>query len=336
MISISNSAIKAIKSDKAISQQADSAQLVENYKEQFPINSTFNGTYNKCLEHFHKRVQGKVGTISYRMICWENFPTQKENCIELAKKWSATFQKRLEFATKIVVILFNMKSRIIKFIVKEREIPDSNDTSNVVSTTEIKDQNITVTIDKNINNSIVEKTIPSQQIKQKQKIHENIQANIHEKIDLKLVSKLDSKLVSKLDSSIKQFIQSIKNDISQEIKNEIIHEFKNEFIQEINGFKQEFIQEIKYEIAANINKFNSIKSTNTNNSTNSTNSFEKFDSMSKSKSCRPVYDESRYNNSIYAFRGNNRIAAKASTTLSQQHNSSKTYRDACIKINQEE
>ena len=117
---------------KNISQQAEASQPVGAEKVYYrPINSTFDGGFNNCLSFLHHHVMAKIGSISYRMNIWKLFPQEKEQCKELAIKWAASFQKRPDFADKIVVIFFVIAAKIIKIEVKDKNQMDANQNANL-------------------------------------------------------------------------------------------------------------------------------------------------------------------------------------------------------------
>ena len=193
-------------------QQVDSTQVVEKIKTyKRPITNYYNGKYNGCLGDIHKRIIGKIGSISYYYPNWKLFPTNSAQCEELAIKWASSIESRPDFADKVVVIFFVMAKRFIQIEVKPR---------------------------------LTETKVIEQPQKIEEKFEQNINQKIEEKLEQNINQKLGAKVESKIETKFKEFVQEIRNEIIYEFKNEFEQEFKNMFEQEINNLKKEFKEEI--------------------------------------------------------------------------------------------
>jgi hypothetical protein len=340
-----------------ISQQVESTQVVEKpriYKRS--IINNYDGDYNGCLKDIHKRIIGKIGTLSYLYPHWQRFPINLTQCISLAKKWSDSIQKRIDFSDKIVVIFFVMTKRIIQIEVKARitDIENNIKSDNIQSQMNLQiepkiEQKIEPKIEQKIEPKIEQKIEPKieQKIEPKieQKIEQNIDMKFESKIDMKFESKIDMKFESKIEKKINELVQEIRNEITQQFKNEFEQEFKKMFELEIMNLKNEFKQEIaslknefKLSILKNLkeilhketNNFKPIKPIKLIKPIETTNSIEiimnnnKIDIsekniQSKNIQSTNINNYSRYSNNNYGFRG--KVYLKANSP----------YKDALLK-----
>jgi len=277
------------------SQQADKSQPVGGLTERiyYPIINDFNGGYNNCLRFLHHRIMAKVGSVSYLLDKWEKFPTSTEQSVELAKKWSASFQKRDDFKNFKVIIFFNWHNKIIKIQVKLRENqenqvqPNQDNSEEEIEAEEAdnKDQDIDdaqhsqnaqqpehdtkeeITLIMN-NQNMNDVTIQTSANQTNQSIPAIpaipaipvIPSEKQNKL-IKTIKKgiIESIVNSTNDNKIENIINDFVQQIKQEIKKEIMQEIMDMVIKEINIFKDDFLKELQH-ITTNTSKLEVKKS----------------------------------------------------------------------------
>lgn len=108
-----------------------------------------NGNLDFIIQSFLNKIKPIKGIIKYKMVSWEDFPSNQEEAKLMSKKWIEYLHNSKLYDNLKITIYFHLDKKTIRFELKEK----NQDIINLESEENV--ENIITQYDYNINNNVI-------------------------------------------------------------------------------------------------------------------------------------------------------------------------------------